>query len=100
VNGGVWGGRFHVWFDQCKQGESVYVYFRYGLDGIFDFVHPLEKYDICAWEYQHLKEVGSHVVYWKQLCVRYICLDGGHMMKENSYNYGRDKKDTRLFVNI
>jgi hypothetical protein len=36
--------------------------------------------------------VGSHVVYWKQLCVRYICLGGGHMMKENSYNYGRDKK--------
>jgi len=22
------------------------------------------------------------------------------MMKENSYNYGRDKKDTRLFANI
>ncbi len=30
--------------------------------------------------------MGSHVVYWKQLCVRYICLGGGHMMKENSYN--------------
>ncbi len=38
------------------------------------------------------EEVDSHVVYWKQLCVRYICLSGGDMMKENSYNYGRDKK--------
>ncbi len=36
--------------------------------------------------------MASHVVYWKELCVRYICLGGGHMMKENSYNYGRDKK--------
>jgi hypothetical protein len=36
--------------------------------------------------------VGSHVVYWKELCVRYTCLGGGHMMKENSYNYGGDKK--------
>ncbi len=44
--------------------------------------------------------MGSHVLYWKQLCVRYICSGGGHMMKENSYNYGRDKKDTRLFANI
>jgi len=35
-----------------------------------------------------------------ELCVRYTCLGGGHMMKENSYNYGGDKKDTRLFVNI
>ncbi len=37
----------------------------------------------------YFKEVGSHVVYWKQLGVRYICLGGGNMMKEN---YGRDKK--------
>jgi hypothetical protein len=36
--------------------------------------------------------VGSHVVYWKQLYVRDICLGGGHMMKENSYNYRGDKK--------
>jgi hypothetical protein len=40
----------------------------------------------------YFKEVGSHVVYWQQLCVRYICLGGGDMMKENSYTYGRDKK--------
>jgi hypothetical protein len=40
----------------------------------------------------YFKGVGCQVVYGKHLCVRSICLGGGDMMKENSYNYGKDKK--------